>query len=271
MGKNFSIILLFIVLCFSAQAQKRDTTLLRQVLSHGLNDTKKYVTAPARWDKKDWLMFSGLSVTTGALILWGDQPIYNLSSSLHSENLDVFSRNIEPIGNTYSYMAMGAIMLKGLIQKDNYALETGFIAMESYVFGAVFVRSVKALAGRARPNENNTTNPHQWYGPFIENPFVNQVSFFSGHTTTTFSIASVFAYRYKDTGWVPFVAYGLATLGGLERIYDKQHWASDVIVGAAIGTATGIFLSKQWENNGIKFYPSVSENGGGLTMIIPIE
>jgi len=130
----------------------------------------------------------------------------------------------------------------------------------------LFNRVIKATAGRNRPNNDNTTNAHQWEGPFF-----NGASFFSGHTTTAFSVASVFAYRYKDTGWVSYVAYGLATIAGLERIYDNRHWTSDVLMGAAVGTATGIFLSKQWEDNSIRFFPTVSTNGGGLSMIIPIK
>jgi membrane-associated phospholipid phosphatase len=34
--------------------------------------------------------------------------------------------------------------------------------------------------------------------------------------------------------------YGAATLTGVSRMYNNQHWASDVIAGAAIGTLTGI-------------------------------
>lgn len=270
--KKLPILLILLTITFhNVFAQKRDTTLFNQVINHGLNDAKDYVLSPISWEKKQWLTVGGLAATTGALILWGDQPIYDFTNTMHSSSLDILSHNLEPIGNTYSYLALGAIMLKGVIQKDNYALETGFIALESYVAGAIFTRGVKALAGRARPNYEGTTDAHNWYGPFIENPFFNHVSFFSGHTTTTFSIASVFAYRYRDTEWVPYVAYGLATLGGLQRIYDNRHWTSDVLVGAAIGTATGIFLSKQWEKNSIKFYPSVSTNGAGLALVIPIN
>jgi hypothetical protein len=33
--------------------------------------------------------------------------------------------------------------------------------------------------------------------------------------------------------------YGGATLIGLSRMYDNHHWASDVVLGAAIGTFAG--------------------------------
>jgi membrane-associated phospholipid phosphatase len=34
--------------------------------------------------------------------------------------------------------------------------------------------------------------------------------------------------------------YGGATLIGLSRMYNNAHWTSDVVVGAAIGTFSGI-------------------------------
>ena len=33
--------------------------------------------------------------------------------------------------------------------------------------------------------------------------------------------------------------YGGATLVGMSRMYHNKHWASDVLVGAAIGTFAG--------------------------------
>jgi membrane-associated phospholipid phosphatase len=36
--------------------------------------------------------------------------------------------------------------------------------------------------------------------------------------------------------------YGAATLTGVSRIYNNQHWASDVLAGAAVGTISGIKL-----------------------------
>jgi len=44
----------------------------------------------------------------------------------------------------------------------------------------------------------------------------------------------------RETWVVAPVTYGLATLVGLSRMYNNAHWASDVVLGAAIGTFSGI-------------------------------
>ncbi len=44
----------------------------------------------------------------------------------------------------------------------------------------------------------------------------------------------------KYTWYVAPVLYGGATLVGLSRMYHNKHWASDVVLGAAIGTFSGL-------------------------------
>jgi membrane-associated phospholipid phosphatase len=69
-------------------------------------------------------------------------------------------------------------------------------------------------------------------------------SFPSGHTTTAFAAAS--AVTDETTLWWPRstwivgpLMYGGATMVGLSRMYHNRHWASDVAVGALIGTFSG--------------------------------
>jgi membrane-associated phospholipid phosphatase len=41
------------------------------------------------------------------------------------------------------------------------------------------------------------------------------------------------------TPYIGTALYGGAALAGVSRIYHDKHWASDVVVGAAIGTFVG--------------------------------
>lgn len=61
-------------------------------------------------------------------------------------------------------------------------------------------------------------------------------SFPSGHTIFFFAAAAaIFAYE-KKLGWL---AYGVATLVGIERIVVGAHWPTDVLGGAILGILTG--------------------------------
>jgi membrane-associated phospholipid phosphatase len=42
--------------------------------------------------------------------------------------------------------------------------------------------------------------------------------------------------------------YGAATLTGISRVYDHKHWASDVLLGAGIGTVSGWLVSRHLDH-----------------------
>jgi membrane-associated phospholipid phosphatase len=71
-----------------------------------------------------------------------------------------------------------------------------------------------------------------------------RASFPSGHTASAFAAATVLSREigsaHPSARWVisPLL-YGAASFVGWSRMYDRQHWPSDVLVGAALGTITG--------------------------------
>ena len=60
-------------------------------------------------------------------------------------------------------------------------------------------------------------------------------SFPSGHSMEAFAVATIIARRYGNHRWVPFAAYGLASLVGFSRLTLNVHYLSDVVMGGAIG------------------------------------
>lgn len=69
-------------------------------------------------------------------------------------------------------------------------------------------------------------------------------SFGSGHTITAFAIAvSLLLTLPRDARWVGVLAIVLAAFVGLSRIYRGVHWPTDVVAGAAAGTACALAVS----------------------------
>lgn len=86
---------------------------------------------------------------------------------------------------------------------------------------------IKLTAGRVRPRDEPDD-------PFTFDPFSGHGSFPSGHTTIAFA-AAVALDRETTSAWVPWLVYPTAAMVGWARVQDLEHWASDVVAGAAIG------------------------------------
>ena len=83
-------------------------------------------------------------------------------------------------------------------------------------------------------------------------------------------MATVIASHYGDVGWVPYVAYGTASLVGFSRMSRDAHYASDVLAGAAIGILVGKgvvgFNSRRPDGRGYSVLPAVTAGRVGLAL-----
>jgi membrane-associated phospholipid phosphatase len=123
--------------------------------------------------------------------------------------------------------------------------DLGLHGTEAIALSGAVTGIIKGTAGRARPSIAGDSNPHSFSFGRGFTRGGGYGSFPSGHATAAFAAASAVtseSQRWWPQGiWVVApVMYGGATLVGLSRMYNNAHWASDVVVGAAIGTFSGI-------------------------------
>lgn len=69
-------------------------------------------------------------------------------------------------------------------------------------------------------------------------------SFPSGHATSAWALASLFASRYPDKPVVRYGAYGLAAAISASRLTGRQHFPSDVVVGSVFGYLIGRYVAR---------------------------
>lgn len=125
----------------------------------------------------------------------------------------------------------GAVALAGIVEDDDYLLDTAGIMLESGAITFATFGVLKMIVGRHRPYVG--AGAHKWEF-FRFSGSKDFRSFPSGHTAMAFSMAAVGTKRYPDW-WVQVPAYALATAAGFQRIDSRVHWTSDVIVGAVVG------------------------------------
>lgn len=88
-------------------------------------------------------------------------------------------------------------------------------------------------------------------------------SFPSGHTSVSFAAAASLQNRH---GWqVGLPAQLVAAFVGIARVKaDKHHWY-DVVVGAAIGEASGFLITSRRDSN-VRVFPWGDTKGAGLAL-----
>ena len=151
-------------------------------------------------------------------------------------------RNIALPGSTIIGPSMYAI---GRLSKQARLQSLGLHGTEALILGAGVGNLLKDSFGRARPFVDTTgPNPDDFQLLRGFHAGDNYRSFPSGHTLAAFAAAA--AVSAETSRWWPWASYtigpamyGGAAAVGISRMYNNRHWASDVILGAAIGTFAG--------------------------------
>lgn len=115
-------------------------------------------------------------------------------------------------------------------------IKTARIALTAWAISTLATTTTKVIVNRPRP-EN--VSEQRW-----------DSSFPSGHTSSWFSMAVVYANKYPK---LTIPLYGCGVLVGLSRIYQGQHYPSDVLAGAILGWASG-FLTLNLEKTLNRFF-----------------
>ena len=132
----------------------------------------------------------------------------------------------------------------GRLTREEHLAALGLHGTEALIIGEAIGGVMKGVIGRQRPYVT-PQNSHSF--GFLRgfgggDPYR---SFPSGHTLAAFAAAA--AVTSETSGWWPATRWVIgptlftgAALTGASRMYDNRHWASDVIVGAGIGTFAGL-------------------------------
>lgn len=271
------IISFFIFQNQNISAQNSDTihskvSFNKHYLKSYLTDTRNLLISPSKWDNKDLIIFSTTCVALGGLFTQ-DAKIQEFSQTLRTPTLDSISKyGFEPWGGIYSMSTMALFYLHGTIFKNERSKRVSMLGVKTFLLSGILVQIPKHLFNRNRPYHGDYPDPMVWKGP-IPPDFEKETlkhyykkSFFSGHTTSIFSVATIVATEYRDKPVVPIICYSIAGLTGISRIYDNKHWATDVLGGAIFGFAIGklIYNENNWKINIIPFKNNESQ---GLTMV----
>jgi membrane-associated phospholipid phosphatase len=122
----------------------------------------------------------------------------------------------------------------GCGKRHSYLRDTGFKALAAMGAAGTVDLALKLAFDRQFPNKPGGAGKF-WGGGR---------SFPSGHSATSFAFAAVVAHRYPKRRWLKLSAYALATGVSLSRYPAKNHYPSDILIGATLGYVTGTYLAE---------------------------
>jgi len=147
-----------------------------------------------------------------------------------------WSGRVSQLGAAYTLAGFsGATYLIGKAKGDDHAKETGILSLEALGHAQLLALGIKGITQRERPLGENPSGTGFWKGGD---------AFPSGHATSSFAVATVFAYEYRHHIAVPITAYSLASLISISRLSARKHWASDIFVGGSLGFLIGRYVYK---------------------------
>jgi membrane-associated phospholipid phosphatase len=222
------------------------------------------------------LGFAGLTVAMFPADKWVAGRLRSPSSN-ENQFIGRTTTGVEIIADPGSIVVGSAAYLAGRLTHHKQLEDVGLHTTEAIVLGSGVTLVLKDILGRSRPFVTNSTNPRDFkFGKGFGDG--DRQSFPSGHTTAAFAAAAALTSEthrvFPNYTWVAGgLMYGAASLVGLARMYHNKHWASDVLLGAGIGTFSGLKVVRYSHNHPANridrwlLQTSVAPNGNGGELV----
>ena len=256
----------------TAHSIKCESLLSKKYLKSYWNSGLIVLAQPLHYDWKDWTVFGGVAAVTTLAFVYDDEIYDFVDGTFENEKWNTASKCTDVFGEEYFILPSLALTYTiGAVGEDCRLKNMSLAALQSFVYAEVASAGLKVLTCRLRPSEVNsqqsTVNGQTWLGPFKS---FKSTSFPSGHAMRSFALATTVAGFYPEKKWVGLVSYSLATMTSLGRVVSKEHWASDVIVGAALGYFIGRGVVKFNEKIGnissVEIQPIATNYGLGVVI-----
>jgi membrane-associated phospholipid phosphatase len=195
---------------------------------------------------RDLVLAGGVAAVTMLARPFDDRMAARLqdSSTQANRKLQGTATFVRTVATPGSYIIGGTMYVAGRLSKDERLADLGWHGTEALVVGELLAVIIKGTMGRQRPYvQPRNSNSYQLFRGFGGSDMYR--SFPSGHATSAFAAAAAVSSEtsrwWPETRWIigPILYTG-AALTGVSRMYNNRHWASDVLVGAGIGTFAGL-------------------------------
>lgn len=238
------LIVLLCIISYQANAQLTDTI------------KKDLFTAPdtvTHLHSKAWAFVPPMALIAYGALSFPVHPIRRFDYYVHSA-VNKTIPNFHSTAESYFQFAPIAIVyglnLAGVEGKNRFIDRTVLLGLSGGILG-ITTNITKHAAHRLRPNNGD------------------YLSFPSGHTATAFMGAEFLAQEFSDKSvWYGVIGYTIAASTGVFRMYNRDHWFSDVVAGAGYGilSTKAAYLVYPYMRNWLTH----KGKSGKSTMVMPL-
>lgn len=174
--------------------------------------------------------------------------------SLHEDPASRALRAVAPVAFWVPVASVTAVPLIWADEaEDGHRLNAQYArnTAAALTLGFIASRATKHFVHRARPctgREPDDITVRSLPDSIAQCPLGSHVSsyssFFSEHTMALFAMAASASFQAQrqdapNAATITVASFSGATVFSIARIYQRHHWLTDVVVGAAVGTASG--------------------------------
>lgn len=161
-----------------------------------------------------------------------DPELREWAQRQHSRSLDRLAKSVNPIGTAQVLVPALALTYAGALLTGHESVAGNTLNTAAAYAASDIIESVlKPVLGRERPHV--TGNSHRFH-PFTMNGDWHSLP--SAHIAHIASIAEAVSLQANSTP-VSVLCDGLVSLVAWDRVYEDQHWTSDVTVTLALTNA----------------------------------
>ncbi len=197
-----------------------------------VRDQKSIWTSPAHIKASDAKWLAPLAGGTAFLFTKDTQIAHHFEQH---PTLEGVSSKVSTAGLYSTWAVPGAFLALGHFKGNERMSDTGRRGFQAALYSTAVMQAMKLITDRSRPADGG--NGHFWTGGD---------AFPSGHSMEAWALAKVVSDEYSDKKFVKIGMYSFATAVSLSRITTDRHWASDVLVGGAVGYLIGKFVMRDY-------------------------
>lgn len=175
---------------------------------------------------RPWIVPAGIAMSVAL-----DPEVREWSLREHSHSLDRLAKSVNPLGTAQRLVPAMALTYAGALLTHRESLANGTLnTAAAYVASDLIESALKPVIGRERPHVAG--NSHRFH-PFTANGDWHSMP--SAHVAHIASIAEAISMQVHSSP-VTAVCSGLVALVAWDRVYEDQHWTSDVTATIALTT-----------------------------------